>query len=549
MSISTDNIQRTLHALMKNLGYEGISRITDGAILNIIQEIDSSPDLTKIIQLIIDIYGETYFLLEPKRRKIVFEYLTESQANELCDYLAIKSSSNVWDSLKRMKLSKERKLKLLEYFNVTADDIILDDTFNDEVPPISVLTPEYNLFTHQELAAQRIKKFIQKPRERVLLHMPTGSGKTRTAMSISCDFIRNQIANRSHQNIIWFADTDELCNQAADEFEKAWNHLGVGETTLYRFFGDNKISLSDINGGFVVAGLQKLNKAIDKMQQEFYKIGKETGLLIFDEAHKSVAETYQHIIKVFQTTGQAALLGLSATPGRSTFNDEENRQFADFYHYNKVTLEVEGYSNPVEYLQEEQYLAKTNYHSIPYSPKDIIISEQDLNLLSQGNEIPSNILNQLGIDTKRNISIFTLANQLCEGSKKIILFACSMANAEALYALLKYQNIRAGLVTSETDSIIRKTVIEEYKTGNIQILVNYGVLTTGFDAPKTNAAIIARPTNSLTLFSQMVGRATRGKRAGGNVESDIYVINDALPGFRNMAEAFNHWDDAWIEED
>lgn len=71
------------------------------------------------------------------------------------------------------------------------------------------------------------------------------------------------------------------------------------------------------------------------------------------------------------------------------------------------------------------------------------------------------------------------------------------------------------------------------------------MLTTGFDAPSTNVAIIARPTNSLTLFSQMVGRATRGVAAGGNEFSDVFYIKDTLPGMIDMVKAFSYWDDAW----
>ena len=78
------------------------------------------------------------------------------------------------------------------------------------------------------------------------------------------------------------------------------------------------------------------------------------------------------------------------------------------------------------------------------------------------------------------------------------------------------------------------------------VLCNFGVLTTGFDAPATSAAIIARPTRSLVLFSQMVGRATRGPKAGGNAEAEIVtVIDPQLPGFGNVAEAFTNWEDVW----
>jgi len=532
------------------MGYEGISRITDGAVLNIINEIDSSPDLSKLSKIIIDIYGDSHFLLDVKKRKILFEYIPEEEARNLCVHLGCESTSeNVWDNLKRMSLSKDRKVKILEYFNIEHFDHLVNDQEITRKPDITPIIPEYSLFKHQENAAQLVKEILKNPRSRVLLHMPTGSGKTRTAMSISCDLIRNDIEERNSQVVVWFADTEELCNQAADEFEKAWKHLGVGETRLYRLFGDSSLSLNDIEDGFVVAGLQKLNSITSNDQQAFYDLGKRTSLLIFDEAHKSVAETYQQIINVFQTTGSAALLGLSATPGRSTFDKDENVKFAEFYNYNKVTLDIEGYDNPVDYLQKEKYLAKTIYHSLPYQPDEISLTQKELEALSDGEEVPASVLKQLGVDSKRNILILSLALELAQEKRKIILFACSLANAEAIYALLKYKDIPVGIVTSETDSIIRRNVIEEYKNGDVDILVNYGVLTTGFDAPRTNTAIIARPTNSLTLFSQMVGRATRGEKAGGSLESDIYVIKDALPGFRDMAKAFIHWDDAWIEED
>ena len=78
------------------------------------------------------------------------------------------------------------------------------------------------------------------------------------------------------------------------------------------------------------------------------------------------------------------------------------------------------------------------------------------------------------------------------------------------------------------------------------MLFNYGVLTTGFDAPMTSAAVISRPTKSLVLYSQMVGRVIRGTRVGGTPEAEIWtVVDQNLPGFRDLSEAFNNWNDVW----
>ena len=94
----------------------------------------------------------------------------------------------------------------------------------------------------------------------------------------------------------------------------------------------------------------------------------------------------------------------------------------------------------------------------------------------------------------------------------------------------------------------RASVISGFKqdTDHPQILCNFGVLTTGFDAPKTSAALIARPTLSLVLYSQMVGRAMRGVTAGGNRECEIVtVVDPRIPGFGSVLEAFTNWEDVW----
>ena len=78
------------------------------------------------------------------------------------------------------------------------------------------------------------------------------------------------------------------------------------------------------------------------------------------------------------------------------------------------------------------------------------------------------------------------------------------------------------------------------------VMFNYGVLTAGFDAPRTRCVIIARPTTSLVLYSQMAGRAMRGLRAGGNRTAEIMTVADTdLPGFGSVTDAFTNWEDLW----
>ena len=118
-----------------------------------------------------------------------------------------------------------------------------------------------------------------------------------------------------------------------------------------------------------------------------------------------------------------------------------------------------------------------------------------------------------------------------------------------LAIVLRAQGIPTRAVTASTPPAERSAAIRWYRhhaPDETRILTNYGVLTTGFDAPRTSAALIARPTKSLVLYSQMVGRAIRGERVGGNREAEIVtVVDTGLPGFRSISEAFSNWEDVW----
>jgi DNA repair protein RadD len=537
-----------LNKVLKSMGYEGLSRLCNPSVMGIINEFEASPDPTKLAELILEIYGPASLLQDSQNRKLILEYLTEDSAYALCDAITLKPGDNPWKKLMAARFATERKKALFDFFGVE-----LPEDFGEEIIAqrkfCEVIEGDYSLFPHQERAANQIKNYLGGTRERVLLHMPTGAGKTRTAMSIACDYIRNAMADRKKSFVVWLADTEELCDQAASEFERAWKTLGIGSTNLYRLHGDVVGGLGDLSHGFVVTGLQKLNSISSKEQSSYYDFCSNTTLVIFDEAHKAIASTYKHSVDVFQAVGKANLLGLSATPGRSTFDREQNIEFADFFHMNKVSLEVQGYKSPIEYLQSEGYLAQVKYHDIPYEEHDLSLSPQELQVLQSGDEPSDGLLQRLGLDQKRNIKILYLALELVKSERSIILFAPSVESAEGIFALLRYKDVKAGLVTGSTESGLRRKTIERYKAGELRILVNFGVLTTGFDAPVTSVAIIARPTNSLTLFSQMVGRATRGTEAKGNAQADVYVIKDTLPGLRDMTSAFSHWDDTWgIEE-
>jgi superfamily II DNA or RNA helicase len=137
-----------------------------------------------------------------------------------------------------------------------------------------------------------------------------------------------------------------------------------------------------------------------------------------------------------------------------------------------------------------------------------------------------------------------------QGHHRIIVFANNVRHSNILQAYMSLRTeLRCASITADTPSEQRKHWLDMFRDTEDKepcVLFNYGVLTTGFDAPLTSAAVISRPTKSLVLYSQMVGRVIRGTRVGGTPEAEIWtVVDQNLPGFRDLSEAFNNWNDVW----
>ena len=319
---------------------------------------------------------------------------------------------------------------------------------------------------------------------------------------------------------------------------------------MLRFWGARAIDLDQARDGIVVASLSKLYRAAIDELQFIGTLASRSSLVVIDEAHQAVAETYRLVLDTLVTQGRtAALLGLTATPGRTWDDVGADAELAAFFGQRKVSLQVEGYDNPVDYLVDQGYLARHTFAPL-LNDSGLQLSDADLRRIQNELDVPPNILKQLGEAEQRNLAIVMKVEALVRRHPRLMLFAASVAHARLLAAVLSARGHAAAAVTGDTPPAERARLIADYKTDTAEpkILCNYGVLTTGFDAPRTSAALIARPTKSLVLYSQMVGRAIRGPRVGGNDAAEIVTVIDRdLPGFGNVAQAFTNWEDVWRE--
>ena len=504
---------------------------------------------TRLAELLISLEGEKVLINRPEVRKAVIQSLAPMDASDLAQALGL-AGNNPYAELKSIKLRKNSTafFKFLDWFQVTYWEDEEDSVEIEKASKVSTITPSYQLFDHQIDAVKRVKLALHQGDGRVLMHMPTGAGKTRSAMNVIADYFRD--THHETKSVIWLAHVEELCEQAADEFEVAWGYLGNRQVKVIRHYGAyTAADIRNSDNAFIVMSLQSAHAmAFSKRDDVFFALSRSVGLVVIDEAHMATAPTYSHVLDSLAPRFTTKLLGLTATPGRTWDDVSEDLKLAEFFDYQKVTLSVDGFDNPIEYLTSSGYLAEVTTEPIIYDGgHDLSVREQKS--VSEFRDFNSSTLKKIGSDADRNLHILLKIEHEAQLRNRIIVFACSVEQAEQLNAVLQLRGVSAACVTGTTNKEVRHEAVQKFKDGEISVICNFGVLTTGFDAPKANVAIIARPTQSVVLYSQMVGRVMRGKNAGGTERCKVVTVVDQKYGFRDLGEAFTLWDDLWEERE
>ncbi|MCX5410357.1 MULTISPECIES: DEAD/DEAH box helicase [Streptomyces] len=471
-------------------------------------------------------------------RTRLLDLMPQDKRTELADRLGCVAHTRPDEFLATLPWSLEQRRSLLGFLGLVVDRA-------PEVPVASrtFAEPQYGMFPHQRRAADRAQRMLYSGERRVVLHLPTGVGKTRTAMNIICDHLRRH----EPSVVVWLARGRELLEQAAAEFERAWTTLGNREVAVARMWGEAPADLDGINDGIVILGLDKASAAANADPTFLDRLGLHTTLTTFDEAHQAIAPTYRRVVEALTLRSDSSLLGLTATPGRTWADIAEDERLSDFFARQKVMLEIDGYDNPVTALIEQGYLARPDFSTVAAN-SGTLLSTRDQQALAASFDIPDALMARLADNVQWNLQVVRTVLDLSERHRRILLFAASVEHSRLLVAILSALGLDADQVTAESPTRHRDRAIARFKGPGPRpmILSNFGVLTTGFDAPAASAAVIARPTRSLVLYSQMVGRVIRGPKAGGTPTCDIVtVIDPELPGFGDVAEAFTNWEDVW----
>ena len=402
-----------------------------------------------------------------------------------------------------------------------------------------MIEPKYSLYPHQRQVLADIMDALSTRERRAVAHLPTGAGKTRIASCAACSFLNRD--DSSDALVIWLASTEELCEQAADELANAWAHLGLREACVHRYWGGYFLDLRKLASGFLVAGLAKLRSSALQDIVLLSHLASRISIAIFDEAHQAVAQTYSFVTEQLCST-RPPLLGLTATPGRTLDIGDVDYRLASMFDHKKISIDPKGHGNPVTYLIKNRYLADPTFVPIAFKSSTFVADP------CSGSDYETSDLERLGDSDKRTNLIVDLVERAVSRHSRTIVFCPSVKSALECDKRCRGKAIASSIVTAHTPSEDRRSIIKDFKsdTGKHMVMFNYGVLTAGFDAPRTRCVIIARPTTSLVLYSQMVGRALRGPRAGGNSRAEVFTVADTnLPGFGSVTSAFENWEELW----
>lgn len=373
---------------------------------------------------------------------------------------------------------------------------------------------------------------------RFVIQMPTGSGKTRTAMEIISHELNNLEEGKC---IIWLAHSEELCEQAHECFLQVWPHVGQHKIKLIKCWGTGgKLAYDFSERTVIIAGFQKLHSLLLKNNIPFNELSKKTYLLVIDEAHKVLAATYTQVTKALLGEG-TRVIGLTATPGRSVSDPEENKALAEFF-FNEILRINAGDISDIKFLRDRKVLAKVKYDPL-ITQFNYKLTEAQKKHIEQFFDISPDLLKKIGSDDIRNIEILKKLESEANSGGKILFFACNLKHSKFICAMLIYMGFKAAHIDGSTSTKRRQTIIDNFKRGELQLICNYGVLSTGFDAPKTDVVFIARPTSSIVLYSQMIGRGLRGPAIGGTANCKVIDVKDNIEGFSDQDKVYEYFDD------
>lgn len=348
----------------------------------------------------------------------------------------------------------------------------------------------------------------------VMLQMPTGTGKTYLFTSLINDIIAAYKKERKEINILIVAHRNELLEQISATLSRFGIPHGFIQGSREQTFWRR------VQVGSIISLLTDKN---------YYNIKRQKfDFIIVDEAHHSLAKTYVDLFNLFP---DAKKLGVTATPWR--LNHESFLKL-----YQTIIL-----SPQISWFINNHLLADFDYVSIkPDSEIQRLVNNSEIASTGDfSNEDIDNTFNNQRIRSK----LFESYQRFASGRKGII-YAINKKHAANITELYCRHGVAAVAIDCDTPKDERENLIARFKAGEIKVLVNVEIFTEGFDCPDVNFIQLARPTKSLALFLQQVGR---GLRIADGKEKTIILDNVGLYNYFGLPDADRKWKHHFVGKD
>jgi superfamily II DNA or RNA helicase len=407
---------------------------------------------------------------------------------------------------------------------------------------------------YQKTAIQKLGKHYLK-NDKGMLILPTGGGKTFTAVKFVSAMFGSKQWDEDSTLVIWLSHTIELIKQTKDAFETEfgkeriavissqtghdkWENLNQKQ----EYKSKNLVFASYLSCSKLTKrkGKNRKDHSLDEMKEFIKKSKAKNVFLVIDEAHRATAKTYRNILeglndlkKQKNNLDKVKLLGLTATPIRMSQMEQETLHH--LFDSNKI------YEISTVELQKQGVLSKLYTKSIPTGDDESSLFKTDYDALKskldKGKNLNQDMLSKIGESLTRNQLIVNHYVKNRDTYGPTIVFATSINHCETLVERFK-KEVSCEAIHSKIDENARVHVLNDFKAGNLDVLVNVNMLTEGVDLPNAKTAFLTRPTNSEALLRQMVGRVLRGESSKGTEIAYAVDFEDAWDKFSPISAGY-----------
>ena len=391
----------------------------------------------------------------------------------------------------------------------------MEENLDQEVELVEAYAGPTIQFSHIEAEKTGLRPYQLQMKEEVyglwdkmdnlMIQMPTGTGKTIVFTSVVRDIQQWCKVHSPESKILIVAHRKELITQASGKLKDIPHGI---------IMSGNKQELHHM---VQVASIQTFMSCRNYETMRHYRF----DFIIIDEAHHSIASGYQ---KLWEMYPHSKKMGVTATPWR--MNHCGFRSL-----YSDIIL-----SRPIEWFINNHYLSNYDYISIRRNSE----TQKAVNSIDRygvdGDYLEAELSNVFDCDHIR-AELYKSYKKFADG-KKGIIYAIDRRHAANILNLYASQGVSICMIDGITPAEERQSIIEDFKAGTVRVIVNVNIFSEGFDCPDIEFVQLARPTRSLTMYLQQVGRALR---ISPNKEKSLILDNVGLYNRFGTPMANRHW--------